>query len=502
MNADRWIGFLGDPPGPSEDTPAMARSLAALFAAGAAIGAISLILPHPARFDDAALWSNIGLAFLGAVALALLAGRLPRWALQATLALGTVLITRAVYLSGEAPGFYVFFYIWVGLYAFFYFGRAWGAVHMAWVGVAFAWVLTQVHHTSAIALWLVTVGTIAIAGIFVSVLARREQRRSAESEARALALTAVDQVAHELARSTTSDAAAIAICNAAVEVVKGAGAVLFEPTADGGALRAIAATDPEARGTTLTFVGRASGAVRAFTSRDQFFAGEVLGNPAVEQNVATQLGARSALFQPILREGTPVGVLAVYWAEPRESLDHELSQIVSLLAAEASFAIERAELLERLERAARTDDLTGLPNRRAWDEELARELARARRSKSPLCVAMLDLDHFKEFNDRLGHQAGDRLLKEAAARWGERLRDTDLLARYGGDEFAIALPECTLEEATALLERLRTATPEGERSSAGVVEWNGSETEAELFTRADKALYQAKDGGRDRIVEA
>jgi diguanylate cyclase (GGDEF)-like protein len=502
MDTDRWTGTFETPTGPSDDTPAMARSLAALFVAGGAIGAISLALPHPILFNDAALWSNTGLAFVGALSLALLARRLPVWSLQVALALGTVLITRAVYYSGEAPGFYVFFYIWVGLYAFFYFGQAGGAAHMAWVGVAFAWVLTRVDHTSGIALWLVTVGTIAIAGVFVSVLARREQRRAVEADARARALTAVDLVAHELARSTTPDAAALAICKAAVQVADAAGAILFEPTPDGGGLRAIAATDPEARQTTLSFVGQASGAVRAFTSRDPFFAGEAIGNSAVDQSVAQHLGAGSALFQPILREGTPVGVLAVYWGEPLASLDDELAQIVTLLAAEASFAIERAELLERLERAARTDDLTGLPNRRAWDEELTREIARARRSKASLCVAMLDLDHFKEFNDRLGHQAGDRLLKEAAARWGERLRDTDLLARYGGDEFAIALPECSLDEAAALLERLRAATPEEERSSAGVVAWNGSENESELLTRADKALYRAKNDGRDRIIEA
>lgn len=502
MATDRLSELSESSVGRSDDTATMARSLAALFLAGAAIGAISLLLPHPGMFNDAELWSNTALAFAGSVLIGALASRLPGWSLQVALAVGTVLITRAVYFSGDTAGFYVFFYIWVGLYVFFYFGRAWGAVHMAWVGVTFAWVMTQVDDSSPVALWLVTISTIAIAGIFVSVLAGREQRRAAEADSRARALTAVDLVAHELARSTTPDTAALAICDAAVEVADAGGAVLFQPTPDGGALRATAATNPDARGTTLTFVGQASGTVRAFTSRERFFVPEAIGNPAVDQAVAERLGAGSALFQPILREGVPIGVLTVYWGEPLAGLDDELAQIIALLAAEASFAIERAELLERLERAARTDDLSGLPNRRAWDEELTREIARARRSKAALCVAMLDLDHFKEYNDRLGHQAGDRLLKEAAARWGERLRDTDLLARYGGDEFAIALPDCSLEEATALLERLRSATPEGERSSAGVVAWNGSEAEAELLTRADKALYRAKNDGRDRIVRA
>ena len=109
--------------------------------------------------------------------------------------------------------------------------------------------------------------------------------------------------------------------------------------------------------------------------------------------------------------------------------------------------LQRGELLERLEAMERTDDLTGLPNRRAWEEELPREMARARRDSQKLSVAMLDLDRFKLFNDRYGHQAGDRLLKQAASAWGSQLRSTDVLARYGGEEFALALSGGSLMEA-------------------------------------------------------
>ncbi len=166
----------------------------------------------------------------------------------------------------------------------------------------------------------------------------------------------------------------------------------------------------------------------------------------------------------------------------------------------ASIARERADLMAALVEVARTDDLTGLPNRRAWDEALDRELARARRESTPLCIGIIDLDRFKDYNDVNGHQAGDRVLKQLAAAWREELRTTDILARYGGEEFAFALPGCDLGDAATLVERLRAATPAGQTASAGLVLWDGDESAEHLFGRADKALYQAKASGRDRIV--
>jgi diguanylate cyclase (GGDEF)-like protein len=122
----------------------------------------------------------------------------------------------------------------------------------------------------------------------------------------------------------------------------------------------------------------------------------------------------------------------------------------------------------RLEELALTDALTGLPNRRAWEQRLPGELARAARDGSPLCLALLDLDHFKAFNDRHGHPAGDALLRDAAAAWSRELRAGDLLARYGGEEFVLVLPNCAAHEAEAIAERVRARTPAGETCSIGV----------------------------------
>jgi diguanylate cyclase (GGDEF)-like protein/PAS domain S-box-containing protein len=163
---------------------------------------------------------------------------------------------------------------------------------------------------------------------------------------------------------------------------------------------------------------------------------------------------------------------------------------------------EREDLLARVEAMARTDVLTGLPNRRAWDEELRRELARAARQGHALAVVMLDLDHFKSFNDAHGHQAGDRILAELGNAWRTQLRVSDLVARYGGEEFAALLPACPPDEAIAAIERLRLVIPAGQTCSAGVAYWDGEETAEVLTGRADRALYKAKRTGRDRVVTA
>jgi diguanylate cyclase (GGDEF)-like protein len=162
-------------------------------------------------------------------------------------------------------------------------------------------------------------------------------------------------------------------------------------------------------------------------------------------------------------------------------------------------AVEISRLVSRLEGLARTDPLTGVPNRRVWEEELPRELERARRMSTQVCVAMIDLDNFKAYNDRFGHQAGDLVLKEAASAWRNQVRSTDLLARYGGEEFGLLLPACALEDAVRIVERLRAATPLV-TCSVGLASWDFQESPPELLQRADQALYAAKAAGRDRIV--
>ena len=155
-------------------------------------------------------------------------------------------------------------------------------------------------------------------------------------------------------------------------------------------------------------------------------------------------------------------------------------------------ALERERLQRELEHLAHHDSLTDLPNRRLFERELTRELARATRQGAPLCVVAIDLDEFKQYNDRNGHGAGDGLLKAAAAAWVGTLRAEDLIARVGGDEFVALLPDCPLAEADGLAQRLRRGVPLDQTCSAGSASWDRRESAQELLRRADRAMYESK----------
>ncbi len=130
------------------------------------------------------------------------------------------------------------------------------------------------------------------------------------------------------------------------------------------------------------------------------------------------------------------------------------------------------------------------------------EFSRAQRSDEPLTLVMIDLDHFKRYNDRRGHPAGDALLRGAAQAWRKQLRPTDMLVRYGGEEFTLVLPGTDADQAAQLVDRLRALVPDRQTFSAGIATWDGRETATEVLQRADQALLQAKKAGRNRTMVA
>jgi diguanylate cyclase (GGDEF)-like protein/PAS domain S-box-containing protein len=617
-----------------------ARSLAYLYAAGAGLAALSFALPHTPMQDDLGLAAVIAAACVGALMLLLGAARIPTWAVQCFLAVGTLLISLAIHFSGSGNSAFAFYYVWVGIYAFYFLPFAWAIAQSTLVAVAYGGLLLfdDLPADATAARWLLTIGTLVVAGSLIERLAARVRERAAEAEDRAQRLRAeqartraiietaneayvalddrgrvidwnpaaeltfgwsreralgsslidlliparhrkaaqralaealapgdeamldrrieievlhrdgreitceatiariaeeggttfsafahdisertmaqhevraraedmsvVAQVARDLASVTDARAARSAICEAAMDVASSKLAILFEPDAHGRELVSTLIVGGHGGQIRVPFTGERSGAVVAFSSGQPFFVADAVGHPAVSQRLVDEIGVVSALWQPVLRNGVAVGVLTVVWEERVEELSERLSSLMGLLASEAAVAIERADLLTRLEAVARTDDLTGLANRRAWDEQLPRELARAKRDERPVCVAMVDLDRFKEYNDEHGHQAGDRLLKQIAAIWRDVLRPTDVLARYGGEEFVVLLPNCGVDRAVEVIERLRGVIPEGETCSGGVASWDGREGPESLVNRADDALYRAKREGRDRVVSA
>lgn len=205
----------------------------------------------------------------------------------------------------------------------------------------------------------------------------------------------------------------------------------------------------------------------------------------------------TAWHEPLITGGRSTGALSIVWPGVLADLKRP-EWLLEALAHHAASALERAELVLRLNAAARTDELTGVANRRVWNERLELELARASREDGPLSLVLIDLDNFKSYNDAHGHPAGDALLKACAAAWADHLRTTDVLARIGGEEFGVLLPGCPPADAVLVAERLRAAMPGGQTCSLGVATWDGAATAAQLYAIADGALYRAKSGGRDR----
>jgi diguanylate cyclase (GGDEF)-like protein len=310
----------------------------------------------------------------------------------------------------------------------------------------------------------------------------------------------IARVAEVARRLSTGEGTRRDVCAAACEIGGSAVAVLWEPGEDG-KLASTAAAGIELPQLEIEPGSEASGAATAFNTGAPQFVADAAVDPSVNKRLLDLVAPNgSVLFQPVLRRAEPVGVLVLVWADRVYYDEDRLGLMFGLLAAEAAIAIERADHLATIEELADTDELTGLPNRRSWNRELEVALAGAQRRGSGLCVALIDVDHFKALNDSRGHQAGDRLLKEAAAAWRSTLRPPDILARPGGDEFALVLPDCDLARARTVLERLRAATPRESTCSIGVAEWDKSEPAERLVERVDSALYEAKQSGRDRVV--
>jgi diguanylate cyclase (GGDEF)-like protein len=218
---------------------------------------------------------------------------------------------------------------------------------------------------------------------------------------------------------------------------------------------------------------------------------------------------RSYIGAPIKRKEKLLGFLNLDAATPNFFKNKHLSRIQAL-ADQAAIAIENAQLYKEMEKLAITDSLTGLYNRRFFFAFAENEIERTKRYNKNLSIIMVDVDHFKDVNDRFGHQIGDQVLKEISDICLSILRKVDVMCRYGGEEFVVLLPETEESDAAHAAERMCTAistsrlkTEKGNVSvtvSIGVTELDKSHGSLEkLLATADKALYTAKEAGRNRV---
>ena len=219
------------------------------------------------------------------------------------------------------------------------------------------------------------------------------------------------------------------------------------------------------------------------------------------------------LCLPLTVQGETLGVLSLIDSATRKG-EHQLSlqQLAATVGETIKLSLSNLKLRDALRQQAIHDPLTGLFNQRYLDETLPREMSMAWRRKSPLCVVMLDIDGFKEFNDSFGHGPGDALLREFGHIVGDRLRKSDIACRYGGDEFVLVLPDSSIADTRQRVEQIRAFLKAfqihyGEQIfdminiSAGIAQTpEDGTTASDVLRSADEAMYIAKQGGRDRIV--
>lgn len=453
---------------------------------------------------DGIAWGLVGAAAGITALLALLAGvfRWSRWQMMAVFVLA-VGCDAVIGLLREAQGQGLSGYdtlallpmVWVALTldrrAVVAISACTGALF--WLPLALAGSPVDATLWRPVVLWTAIVLAVGLAVNQVVV----RQRRQADDLARTQqALAAIAAVAREIATSVAADVRTL-VCETATAQGGCAFATIVEPTADG-TFRITGSAGIHVPIETLHEAVQPSASLRAFFSGERVFLADACSDPGVASLILEATGVRSTLFEPILRNGKPIGVLTAGWTDPLPQLPERTISVFTYLAAETSAALERADLLDRLDTLAHTDELTGLPNRRSWERTLSQALAQP---SARFCVALLDLDHFKHYNDTNGHTAGDALLQDAARNWSSKLRHGDILARYGGEEFAVLLRDCTLDTGLSIIERLRRSTP-AITASAGIVERSTSTTAAQLIRRADTALYTAKDNGRNQLAAA
>jgi diguanylate cyclase (GGDEF)-like protein len=460
--------------------------------AGAAIVAVVLVLLPPTASDRSMLMAAAVLAAM-VIAAALLVpwGALPHWC-QATIPLSFFVVVALLRqagggaTSGYSP-LVMLPILWLAIY---------GSRIQLWLAVAATaatflapriLVGDPLYPSTG---WRESVIWVAIgllAGSAIQLLVDASRQRTAN-------VAALGTITRAL---TAESDPRPALCIAARVVTGGAFALLFEPQVDG-TLAITAGTGGIDLGLRVDPKTHTCATAQAWLTGTSVYLADAATDPHSSM-LAKHTNARALLCQPVTRYGLTTAVLVVGFGESHQHAPASALYLVELLAAEIGTAIDRADMVARLAAQSRRDPLTGAANRRSWDEEVGGELDRASRTGHALTIAILDMDRFKAYNDAHGHVAGDALLKDFVTAIRAELRTGDVIARWGGEEFALALPDCDLQQAKTIASRLLNVVPSGQTVSIGLTQDQAQDTPRAMIQRADTALYAAKDGGRNQV---
>jgi diguanylate cyclase (GGDEF)-like protein/PAS domain S-box-containing protein len=437
-----------------------AKAAAILPIAGAGLVALSLVLPHPSGGNETALVLIAAAMALAGLALIAFSSRIPRAGVHAIIATVVAATGLLIFESGVAVGQYGTIFVWATLISSYFFPRRVALAHLVWLLAVYAVVLLDVESTagySPLTRWLFTVVSLTVVMVLITEVVSRRAR--ADTRARRFF-----ELSHDMLCTMDEHG--------------------FCREANGAWARHLGYAPEELQGRLLLDLTHPDDHQRALETAAALF------QTGTSEVLETRVQAKDGSWHWLRTSAALAADEGFVYARSTDVT--ELKQVEA----------ERERLLDEVQELARHDALTGLPNRRALSELLPREMARVRRSSSPLCLAIVDIDHFKAYNDTHGHLAGDELLRECAILWDAALRAADTIIRFGGEEFLVVLPDTDPEQAAAIVERLRSQTPFGQTCSAGLASWDFLESVDDLLGRADSALYRAKAGGRDQLAEA
>lgn len=437
-----------------------ARAAAALPIGGAGLVALSLALPHPSGGAETALLLTAAAMALAGLGCALFIGRIRRPAVHVIVAASVLATGLLIIESGAAVGQYGTIWVWSTLISSYFFPRRLAIAHLAWLLAVYGATLLLVESTagySPLTRWLFTFISLSVVMLLITGVVLAQTR----SDKRAHRFF---ELSHDLLCTMDEEGRC--------REVNGAWA------------RQLGYSAEELEGIRLLDLTHPDDHERALAEALSLFQ---TGSSA---NLETRVRAKDGSWHWLRTSSTMAKDEGLVYARSTDVTQLKLIEE------------ERERLLGEVQDLARHDALTGLPNRRVLQELLPREMARARRNDSALCLAIVDIDHFKAYNDSHGHLAGDEVLRVCAREWDGALRGEDTLVRFGGEEFLVLLPDTESEQAAEIVERLRRTTPMGQTCSAGLALWDHGESIDDLLRRADEALYLAKASGRNQLAQA